>query len=274
MKFVTSESLRKAEEKAIAKDNSLALSMMNRAGKGLAMAIRRIAAQMGQPASEVRLLAGPGNNGGDAFAAALYLREAGLIPQVWLVGQREKLRGSALAYFEEMVKERIPWREMQGEKAWSKEAEASLSPLILVDALLGTGAKGEPMGDIRRAVEYLKSKHPFSMIVSADIPTGMNADTGTRSPTVALIRDTSSAVSRKKYSETCVLPLIRSGAASAPRLCRVTWAKSGSRKMNTPSAVSLARASASYSEKFTAVKLPRSNKCPPSSPRIDTVPPP
>jgi len=182
MKFVTSESLRKAEGKAIANDNSLAMSMMNRAGKGLARAILRIASQMGQPVSEVRLLAGPGNNGGDAFVAAMYLREAGLSPQVWLVCQREKLRGAAKAYFEDMLKERIPWREMLGEKAWAKEAEASLSPMILVDALLGTGAKGEPIGDIRRAVEYLKGKQPLSMVVAADIPTGMNADTGETSP--------------------------------------------------------------------------------------------
>lgn len=205
MKFVTSESLRKGEEKAIAKDNSLALSMMNRAGKGLAVAIQRIAAQLGLPNCEVRLLAGPGNNGGDAFVAALYLRDAGLLPQVWLLCQREKLRGAAMICFEEMVRERIPWREMLGEKAWTREAEASLAPPILVDALLGTGAKGEPMGDIRRAVEYLKSKHPFALIVSADIPTGLNADTG----------DRSSATVPADFTATMCLPKIGMATAAA-----------------------------------------------------------
>ena len=77
MKFIASESLRKAETRAIAKDNALATGMMERAGRGLARAIHEIAAQIGRPSVPVRLLAGPGNNGGDAFALARHLACAG-----------------------------------------------------------------------------------------------------------------------------------------------------------------------------------------------------
>ena len=179
MKFVVSEAMRKAEARAIAKDNTLAVGMMDRAGKGLARTIQDVAFQLGRPQSAVRLLAGPGNNGGDAFVAAMYLREVGLAPEVWLTCPKEKLRGAAKICFEQMAADQaIPWREMVGEAAWRKEAEASLAPLILVDALLGTGARGTPMGDVRRAVEYLNSKRPFSLIVAADLPTGLDADTG------------------------------------------------------------------------------------------------
>ena len=179
MKFVTSAALRTAEAKAIALDHSLAMLMMDRAGKGLARAVSAIAAHMGYPTSAVRLLAGPGNNGGDAYAAAIYLHEAGLLPEVWLTCPREKLRGAAKAYFDEMAKIPVPWREMVGEKAWQKGADQTVAPTILVDALLGTGAKGEPLGDIRRAVDYLNAKQTQSLIVAADIPTGVDADTGT-----------------------------------------------------------------------------------------------
>ncbi len=179
MKFVNSAGLRTAEAKAIALDHSLAMLMMDRAGKGLARTIQEIAQHMGKTPSAVRLLAGPGNNGGDAYAAAIYLHEAGLLPEVWLTCPREKLRGAAKAYFDEMAKIAVPWREMVGEKAWQKGADQTVAPLILVDALLGTGAKGEPLGDIRRAVEYLNAKQGQSLIVAADIPTGVDADTGT-----------------------------------------------------------------------------------------------
>ena len=178
MKFVAAESMRKAEAKAIVKDHSLATGMMDRAGKGLARAIHAIAVQMERPASAVRLLAGPGNNGGDAFVAAMYLQDVGMAPEVWLTCPKEKLRGAAKSYFDELARGPIPWREMLGERVWKKEAESTLSPLLLVDALLGTGARGEPLGDVRRAVEYLQGKRPHSLIVSADIPTGMDADTG------------------------------------------------------------------------------------------------
>ena len=178
MKFVASESIRKAESKAIAQNNLLALGMMERAGRGLARAIHEIAAQMGRPAVAVRLLAGPGNNGGDAFVAAMELHELGLRPDVWLTCPKEKLRGPAKVCFEAMAKEPIPWREMVGERMWQKDAETTLSPPIMVDALLGTGARGEPLGDVRRAVDYLMRKRPYSLIVAADVPTGMDADTG------------------------------------------------------------------------------------------------
>ena len=71
MKFVVSEAMRKAEARAIAKDNTLAVGMMDRAGRGLARTIQDLAFQVGLPNSAVRLLAGPGNNGGDAFVAAM-----------------------------------------------------------------------------------------------------------------------------------------------------------------------------------------------------------
>lgn len=180
MKFVTAQAMREVENRVIAKDAALAIGMMNRAGRGMARIIQRIAARMGQPASSVRLLAGPGNNGGDAFVAAVHLRDAGLQPEVWLACPAEKLRGAAKVCFAEMTEERIPWREMVGARAWAQDAETALSPPILVDALLGTGARGAPMGDIRRAVEYLQSKRSGSLIIAADLPTGLDADTGAR----------------------------------------------------------------------------------------------
>lgn len=182
MKFVTAKTLRAAEAKAIALDRSLALSMMDWAGKGLARVVQDVAAQMGRRNAAVRLLAGPGNNGGDAFVAAMSLHEAGLLPEVWLVGPREKLRGSAKYYFDELQKSGVPWREMVGEKAWQQAAGLTLTPPIHVDALLGTGARGELLGDIRRAVEYLREKQTRSIIVAADVPTGMNPDTGEAGP--------------------------------------------------------------------------------------------
>jgi len=178
MKFVTPESMREAEGRAILKKISLAHSMMEKAGKGLADAIADIARQANLTDSVIRLLAGPGNNGGDAFAAAIFLQEMDLLPEVWLVCPPEKLRGAAKAFFEEMDEAEIPWSEISSEEIWDELEPQILPAPILVDALLGTGAKGEPSGTIRRACEYLRSRSGQSLIVSADIPTGMDAESG------------------------------------------------------------------------------------------------
>ena len=205
MKFIASETLRKAEARAIAKDNALALGMMERAGRGLARALHEIAVQMGRPAVPVRFLAGPGNNGGDAFAAAIVLRDLGQPAEVWLTCPKEKLRGAAKLFFDELAKLGLPWRELVGERAWQRQTETTLAPPILVDALLGTGARGEPLGDVRRAVEYINAKRPFSIVVAADVPTGLDADTGV--PAECAVR--------ADFTVTMCLPKIGMAAPSA-----------------------------------------------------------
>ena len=178
MKFVAAKGMRDAESLAISKNIALAMVMMDQAGKELARTVGQLASFLGASPGVLRFLAGPGNNGGDAFAAALYLRDMGLNSEVWLACPKEKLRAPARTYFDQMVLEKIPYREMLGEKAWRSVAEEALPPAVLVDALLGTGAEGDPRGDILRAVEYLRERSAGSLIVSADIPTGMDADTG------------------------------------------------------------------------------------------------
>lgn len=178
MKFVTAAAMREAEGRAILREASLAHRMMDRAGKGLADAIAFLAKQRDAADPVVRLLAGPGNNGGDAFAAAIYLQEMDLLPEVWLLCPQEKLRGVARAFFEEMVRMEVPWHEVATGEAWEQLVAEDPPPPILVDALLGTGAKGAPTGVIRRACDELNALSGRCLIVSADIPTGMDADTG------------------------------------------------------------------------------------------------
>ena len=178
MKFVTARDMRAGEGRAVLRTPALDRSMMDRAGKGLAYAIRSIAKHLDQPDPVIRLLAGPGNNGGDIFAAALFLEDMGMMSEVWIACPLEKLKGSAKYFFDQMVDEEIPYHVVVSDKDWDlSDAEVSAPP-ILVDGLLGTGAKGEPTGSIRRAIQYLRAKSETCLIVSADIPSGMEADTG------------------------------------------------------------------------------------------------
>ena len=178
MKFVSAAGLREGEGRAILRHPSLDQSMMERAGKGLALAIQSIAKHLDPSDPAVRLLAGPGNNGGDVFAAALFLESMGLAPEVWLACSAGKLKGSAKHFFDQMAAQKIPFRELALEADWDSIEVETSPPSILVDGLLGTGAKGWPTGTIRRAIDYLRARSETGLIVSADVPSGMNADTG------------------------------------------------------------------------------------------------
>ena len=188
MKFVTAADMREGEGGAILRDPPLGLAMMDRAGRGLAQAIAFVAAQAGEARAAVRLLAGPGNNGGDAFAAALHLRGMGLAPEVWIACPADKLKGSAKVFFGRMAGAGVPCRELAAEADWDGADAEAAPPRILVDGLLGTGAAGAPTGAIRRAIAYLRARREASLVVSADLPSGMQADSG-ESPECAVIAD-------------------------------------------------------------------------------------
>ncbi|RAV04120.1 NAD(P)H-hydrate dehydratase [Paenibacillus sp. YN15] len=118
------------------------------------------------------VLAGKGNNGGDGFAAARHLMEAGVAVDVALAVPAAELSGEAAAQAAIAARFGVP----------CLDASASGAPLQwerysgVVDALLGTGAAGaprEPYAALIRAANA--SGLP---IVAADIPSGMDADTG------------------------------------------------------------------------------------------------
>lgn len=178
MKFVSVQGLRAGEQGAIQRDPGLDRIMMGRAGRGLAQAIGFIARQLDNPDPAIRLLAGPGNNGGDVFACALALKPMGWIPEIWLAGSADKLKGAALHFFQKSADENIPCRELTGDADWDLASREFPPPPILVDGLLGTGAKGAPRGLVARAIDYLRAHRETSLIIAADLPSGLDADTG------------------------------------------------------------------------------------------------
>ncbi|NUU60249.1 NAD(P)H-hydrate dehydratase [Paenibacillus agri] len=116
------------------------------------------------------ILVGKGNNGGDGLVAARYLREAGI--------------AVTLVYA-------VPPESLTGEAALQRDAAAALGlsaavygqdPLDfaacsgILDALLGTGAAGAPRGVYAELIAAANASG--KPIVSADIPSGLNADTG------------------------------------------------------------------------------------------------
>ncbi len=177
MKIVTTSWMRELDRQTIEEYGISGATLMERAGNGLADQLLQRIAEWGLHNPFITLLAGRGNNGGDAFVAAIRLRKRGLRVKVWLVGLPRE-GSDALTFFNRMQAERVAWRDMADEAEWDHlnavEAEAD----VLVDALLGTGAEGAPRGVIGRAVDFLVSRADHARIVAVDIPSGLNADTG------------------------------------------------------------------------------------------------
>ncbi|RZD50715.1 MAG: hypothetical protein CXT67_09285 [Methanobacteriota archaeon] len=137
-------------------------TLMGAAGKALA----RKAAEM-VPKGEILILCGPGNNGGDGFAAAVQLAE--MDGQVRVIASHDSQKSAAADSFRKSCKG-------AGVKVetWSKKTEFG-SPELLVDCLLGVGLEGAPRGVISEIMEWVKPNNP-ALILACDIPSGLGSD--------------------------------------------------------------------------------------------------
>jgi len=114
----------------------------------------------------IAIVAGSGNNGGDGFALAEILRSHGRSCTVFTVSQR--LSQDSAYYAEKARACGVPIRPFE---------EGCLSGFsTLVDCLLGTGFQGGLRDSYRRAIHAINQSDAF--VVSVDINSGMNGDTG------------------------------------------------------------------------------------------------
>jgi NAD(P)H-hydrate epimerase len=152
--------------------------LMDTAGRGVAEKLLHRAELCGLTEPSIAVLAGRGNNGGDAFVAARYLAEAGMDIEVWLAAARDSVSGDALIHLKLMLDAGVRLHECDTVEDWRFSKEAIADSDILLDGLLGTGVSGPVRGPICEAISLINDLSDCRLVVSIDIPSGLNADTG------------------------------------------------------------------------------------------------
>lgn len=119
-------------------------------------------------ARHVLVLTGRGNNGGDGYVFAAIAKDAGLFVQLCQMGDAADLTGDA-------AQARNGWLVEQGVIADIAQADFENADVI-VDALLGTGLSGPVRGEYQQLIARINEAG--KPVLSVDIPSGLNADTG------------------------------------------------------------------------------------------------
>lgn len=149
-----------------------ARALMQRAGAAAAGEIARLLHGSATPSTLI--YAGSGNNGGDGWVVARSLAAAGTRVVVVPVGETRTDDARA----ERALAEAEPLVDVVAFDDQVSAAEAG-APAVVVDALLGTGAKGAPRDAVARAIERIaRARSAGSTVVSLDIPSGVDADSG------------------------------------------------------------------------------------------------
>ena len=119
-------------------------------------------------AQRILVLAGHGNNGGDAYIVARLAIEAGLVCALCELGSPDKLSADASLA-------RNKWLALQGTKLPGNKLQFDDYD-VCIDGMLGTGLSGSVRAPYRDIITRL-NEHAIA-VISIDIPSGMHADTG------------------------------------------------------------------------------------------------
>ncbi|UCH35234.1 MAG: NAD(P)H-hydrate dehydratase [Armatimonadota bacterium] len=182
MKVVTAAQMRQIDRRAIEERDIPGRVLMENAGKAVADLVRRAVADPGIASAIV--FCGRGNNGGDGFVVARHLAEWGMSVRVVLAARAGEVTGDAAHHLEAARKAAVPVVELaESLSSWCGAkplADAAAQADILVDALLGTGVRGEVTGIIGELVDLINDsrKRGRGLVVAVDVPSGIDSDTG------------------------------------------------------------------------------------------------
>lgn len=127
--------------------------------------------------TKVLVVAGCGNNGGDAFVIARHLSSNGYEVKTWLIGSEERMTPDCKTMYRALIHSRYEVHRLTEDDPESMGKEISQADLI-IDGLLGTGIKGRLRDEVERVIKEINLRKHRTTVLSIDIPSGVNADTG------------------------------------------------------------------------------------------------
>ncbi len=154
--------IREIEHAALAQPSSRPL--MERAGLAIAEHAREL---LGDRGKRILLLAGPGNNGGDALVAARHLKQLWFDVAVVFAGAESKLPADAMAALAE-------WKAVGGALYESFPAGGRWD--LVIDGLFGIGLERALENRYAELVKTINATG--SRVLAIDVPSGLHADSG------------------------------------------------------------------------------------------------
>lgn len=189
MKLYTAGETRKIDNLAIKQKNISGYSLMQMAAEfSLDIILREL-----NPVEELIIFCSKGKNSGDGFLLGAYAKEFGLEVTVVMSNSPKDLKGVTRKAFHEMKESNVKVISSKSLKNRRISKNA-----VLVDALLGTGLKGSLRKNIKDSILVLNQLGMKIPVVSLDIPSGVNPDTGNAQDVYVLADITTSFVAQKR----------------------------------------------------------------------------
>ena len=118
--------------------------------------------------SSVCVVAGPGNNGGDAYVLAALACHHGMDVVFYTLGDHSTLSAAAAQAREQALEAGVEPQVFRGELMYEGQ--------VIIDGLLGTGLNKAVEGDFAHLIAAINAH--FADVLALDIPSGLAADSG------------------------------------------------------------------------------------------------
>jgi NAD(P)H-hydrate epimerase len=182
---VTADQMREVDRIAVENFCLGILQMMENAGRNLA---ENVLDMLGAAKGQVTILAGSGGNGGGGICCGRHLHNRGF--RVWIVLDTEPKDLGPAASNQLYIMQAAGLQPVAPSEAENAIRRADM----VVDALIGYGLRGAPLGRTAELIEWCNKL--AKRVLALDVPSGMDATTG----------ETPGAVVRAERTLTLALP--------------------------------------------------------------------
>ncbi len=189
MKLYTATETKKIDNLAIKEKGISGYSLMQDAAE---FALEVILKEF-SPIDELIIFCSKGKNSGDGFLLGCFAKEFGLDVTVVMSNSPKELTGVSKKAFQEMKESKakvVSYKSVQKLKISSKA--------VVVDALIGIGLKGRLRKNIKESILALNKLGLKLPVVSLDIPSGVNPDTGNSDDVYVYADITTTFVAQKR----------------------------------------------------------------------------
>ena len=173
MYLVTAEQMRQADRMTIQELGIPEMVLMENAGKAVVEFLQETFTDLTK--KTITIVAGAGNNGGDALVAARYLHLMGVPVKVFINADRG-LSPSAKLNYEILLRLPVKVYWLYNENSMHLLKVTVNYSDIFIDGLLGTGVNRDVSGQMEQIIDIANRRSCVK--VAIDVPSGLNSDTG------------------------------------------------------------------------------------------------
>lgn len=174
MKLLTPQQMRAIDESAIKIIGIPGIVLMENAAIQTAMKASQMIGDKKE--ANITIAAGPGNNGGDAFAAARHLLSMGYALSIFSMADIENLTGDAGVNGRILLSMGIDIQLIKDADSLERLKKACRESDLVIDGLLGTGLNRDVDGLLSGVIDAINNNAP--LVLSIDIASGVDGLTG------------------------------------------------------------------------------------------------